>query len=182
MSDPGRLEVRVDSLRVAPWMTLLQATVPVDGRRRAWRRTDGRHEIVADIRGSVVLQRASYRNTPFPEFRSEFTYADRRLRFQGDLRRNGGGGAQIATLNGELPGRPFTRRFGRRSECSTGQSRSISRATAFRSRPLAEFVEAFSSVSGEARGKIGIRGTWTEPRLEGAMAVDIPALDCGSRA
>ena len=29
--DPGRLELRVDSLRVAPWLTLLQSNLPVDG-------------------------------------------------------------------------------------------------------------------------------------------------------
>ena len=29
--DPGRFDIRIDSLRVAPWLTLLQSDVPIDG-------------------------------------------------------------------------------------------------------------------------------------------------------
>ena len=172
--DPGRLEVRVDSLRVSPWMTLLQATIPLDGVASVNAQMEGTRSSPT-IRGSFALQRSTYRNTPFPEFHSDFTYQDRRLAFDGDLRRIGGGGAQIATLKGQLPvdlsfDDPVAKRTldGPVSVDIEGDSIPLG--------PLAEFIDALSTVNGHARGKIGVRGTWTEPRLEGAMAVDIASL------
>ena len=172
--DPGRLEVRVDSLRVAPWMTLLQGNIPLDGLASLTAQMEGTRSSPS-IRGSLALERSTYRNTPFPEFRSDFTYQDQRLAFEGDLRRIGGGGARIATLKGDLPiDLSFDDAVAKRtldgpvSIDLDGDSIPLG--------PIAEFVDAFSTVSGYARGKIGVRGTWTEPRLEGAMAVDIPSL------
>jgi translocation and assembly module TamB len=172
--DPGHLLVRVDSLRVAPWLTLLQSNLPVDGVASVNAEMEGTR-FAPRIRGSVALAKTTYRATPFPEFHSDFTYADQRLQFAGDLRSISGGGAKLASLKGELPidlsfGGEVAKRTldGPVSIDLEGDSIPLG--------PITEFVDAFSTVSGEAHGRIGVRGTWTEPRFEGAIELNVAKL------
>jgi translocation and assembly module TamB len=123
----------------------------------------------------VALAQPFYRKVSFPQFQSKFSYADRRLRFDGDLRRVAGAGAPLATVTGDLPidlsfgDSVVTRRLdGPITVDLEGDSIPLG--------PLAELVDEFSAVTGEARGRIGIRGSWDQPRFDGAMAVNIPRL------
>jgi translocation and assembly module TamB len=172
--DPGRLEIRIDSLRVAPWVTLLQSNMPVEGVATLHAEIEGTRS-VPRIRGTVALAQPVYRKVPFPQIRSEFTYADRHLRFDGDLRRVEGGSAQLATVKGDLPidlsfGDSVVTRMldGLITVDLEGDSIPLG--------PLAELVDEFSVVTGEARGRIGMRGSWEKLRFEGAMAINIPRL------
>ena len=174
-ADPGRLEIRIDSLRVAPWVTLLQSNVPIDGIASLDATIEGTRS-QPRMRGTVALREHNYRKVPFPEIHSEFTYDDRRLRFDGDLRRNAaGGGGVMATLKGEVPidlslaDSLETRKVaGPISIELEGDSIPLS--------PLADLVEEFSLVTGEARGRIAARGTWERLRYEGSLAINIPRL------
>lgn len=172
--DPGRLEVRIDSLRIAPWLTLAQSTLPLDGLTTLHAELEGTRS-APRISGELLLVDHIYNEVPFPELRAEFGYADRRLRFEGDLRRAVEDRLHLVSLTGNVP-----------IDLSFGDSvanRLIDGAITIDLRgdsiplgPLAEFVEAFSVVEGEARGNIGVRGTWEEPRFVGSMAVDMPRL------
>ncbi len=170
--DPGRFEVRIDSLRVAPWLTLLQSNLPVDGVASLNATMEGTRQ-APRIRGSLALERHIYRKVPFPGIRSDFAYADRRLQFEGDLHETAG--KTVAHLKGDLP---IDLSFGDSVEkrILDGPITIDLEGDSIPLGPLAEFTETFSVVTGEARGRIGVRGTWNEPRLEGAIAVNMPSL------
>jgi translocation and assembly module TamB len=173
--DPGRLEIRIDSLRVAPWVTLLQSNVAIDGIASFDATIEGTRSDPS-IRGTVALREHIYGKVPFPEIHSAFTYADRRFHFDGDLRRNAaGGGGVLAKLKGDLPidlslaDSIATRKLpGPLTIDLDGDSIPLS--------PLADLVDEFSLVTGEARGHVAARGTWDRVRYEGAMAINIPRL------
>ena len=172
--DPGRLTIRIDSLRVAPWVTLLQSSVPIDGIGAfqadiEGTRTDPR------ITGSLALREPVYRSVPFPEVHSTFTYADRRLQFDGDLRRAVATAAPLARISGTVPidlslGDSIATRMldGPITIDLEGDSIPLG--------PLAEFVEEVTVLTGEARGRVGIRGTWERTRYEGALTLNMPQL------
>jgi len=173
--DPGRFEIRIDSLRVAPWLTLLQTSVPIDGLASFSADIEGTRA-APRIRGTVALQEHLYKGVPFPEVHSEFTYGDRRLRFDGDLRRAiAAGGAQLARVTGDVP-----------IDLSLSDSVGVRKldgpitidieGDSIPLGPLTEFVEEFSVVTGEARGRIAMRGTWERLTYEGAMAINMPRL------
>ena len=174
-SDPGHLEIRIDSLRVAPWVTLLQSNVALDGIASVDATVDGTRS-EPRISGSLALREHVYRKVPFPELHSTFTYADRRFQFDGDLRRDSaGGGGVLAKLKGDLPvdlslaDSIDTRKLpGPLSITIDGDSIPLA--------PLAEFVDEFSLVTGEARGHVAMRGTWERVRYEGSMAINVPRL------
>jgi translocation and assembly module TamB len=172
-ADPGRLTIHIDSLRVAPWVTLLQSDVPIDGIASFDADIEGTRRNPR-IRGSVALQEHVYRKIPFPEIRSTFTYADRRLQFDGDLRRTAAGVAPLARIRGEIPidlslDSVSTRKVaGPISIDLEGDSIPLG--------PLAEFSDEISVLTGEAKGRIGARGTWDRLRYEGALAINIPRL------
>jgi translocation and assembly module TamB len=175
--DPGRLEIRIDSVRIAPWVTLLQADVPVDGVASMEAIIEGTRS-APSMRGSIALEQHRLKIVPFPEIHSTFTYADRRLRFNGDLRRATtatGPSLSLARLTGDVP-------------IDLSLSDSISNrklpgpitidleGDSIPLGPLVELVDEFTVVTGEARGRIGVRGTWERLRYDGAVAVNMPRV------
>ena len=173
-ADAGHITIRIDSLRVAPWVTLLQSDIPIDGIASVEADIEGTRRDPR-IRGAFVLQEHVYRKVPFPDIHSVFTYADRRFRFDGDLRRAVAGVAPLATIRGQVPidlsfGDGITTRkvAGPISVDLEGDSIPLG--------PLAEFSEEISMLSGEAKGRIGVRGTWERLHYEGAIAINIPRL------
>jgi translocation and assembly module TamB len=171
---PGRIDIRVDSLQIGPWATLLQTEVPFDGIASLDAVIEGTRT-APRMRGSFALERHNYRMVPFPEIHSTFTYDDHRFRFEGDLRRAAAGGQPLATIRGEVPvdlslagGVPDRRLPGPIVVDLEGDSIPLS--------PLGELVEEISIMTGEARGRIGIRGTWERIRGEGAVAINVPRL------
>lgn len=172
--DPGRLELRVDSLRIAPWLALLQSTLPLDGLTSLHAEVEGTRS-APRISGELSLEEHVYNEVPFPELHTEFDYGDRRLRFQGDLRRAVEDRLHLVSLTGNVP---IDLSFGDSvaNRLVEGPLTIDFRGDSIPLGPLAEFVEAFSLVEGEARGNIGVRGTWERPRFVGSMAVDMPRL------
>jgi translocation and assembly module TamB len=172
--DSGRLTVRIDSLRVAPWVTLLQADIPIDGIASFQADIEGTRN-TPRITGSVALQEHFYKQVPFPDLYSTFTYADRQLRFEGELRRKVANAAPLAKITGEVPidlslaDSIATRKVaGPISIDIEGDSMPLG--------PLADLSDQISALNGEARGRIGVRGTWTRLHYEGAVAINIPRL------
>jgi translocation and assembly module TamB len=166
------MEIRVDSLRIAPWVTLLQSTVPVDGIASFSADIEGTRS-APGITGSLGLRDPTYATVPFPEIQSTFNYADRRLQFTGDLRRSTG--TALATLRGDLPidlslaDSVVDRRMpGQLTVELEGDSIPLG--------PLAQFVEELSVLTGEARGRVAMRGTWERLHYEGDVTVNMPRL------
>lgn len=172
--DPGRFDIRIDSLRVAPWLTLLQSDVPIDGMLSLTAVIEGTRA-APRMTGSVALRRHFYRGVPFPEIHSGFNYNDRRVTFEGELRRAADGGAQLARLKGDVP---IDLSFGDevRDRKPGGPITVDIEGDSIPLGPVAEFVDEFSVVTGEARGRISMRGTWERLRYEGALALNIPRL------
>jgi autotransporter translocation and assembly factor TamB len=170
--DPGRLEIRIDNLRLAPWVTLLQSTVPVDGIASFAADIEGTRS-APRITGTVALREHNYRTIPFPEIHSRFNYADRRLQFTGDLRRSAG--TALATLKGDLP-IDLSMADSIVNRKLPGQVSIELEGDSIPLGPLAEFVEEFSVVTGEGRGKVAMRGTWERLRYEGDVTLNIPRL------
>jgi|GEM_PF-1201680 len=172
--DPGRLTVRIDSLRLAPWVTLLQADVPIDGIASFEADIEGTRATPL-IRGSVGLRENVYRKVPFPEVHSTFTYADRRLRFDGDLRRAVANVAPLAKISGEVP-IDLSLADSIETRMVAGPIRIDLEGDSMPLGPLKDFVEEISVLNGEARGRIGVRGTWERLQYEGALAINVPRL------
>ena len=172
--DPGRFDIRIDSLRVAPWLTLLQSDVPIDGMLSLTAVIEGTRA-APRMTGSVALRRHFYRGVPFPEIHSGFNYNDRRVTFEGELRRAADGGAQLARLKGDVP---MDLSFGDevRDRKLGGPITVDIEGDSIPLGPVAEFVDEISVMTGEARGRISVRGTWERLRYEGAMALNIPRL------
>ncbi|HSA54823.1 MAG TPA: translocation/assembly module TamB domain-containing protein, partial [Gemmatimonadaceae bacterium] len=172
--DPGRLEVHVDSLRIAPWLTLLQSTLPLDGLTSLHAELSGTRS-APRIRGELSLEQHVYNEVPFPELHADFGYEERRFRFEGDLRRAASGRPQLMRLTGDVPldlslGDSVANRLigGPITIDLEGDSIPLG--------PLAELVDALSVVDGAARGRVGVRGSWERPRFVGSMAVDMPQV------
>jgi hypothetical protein len=172
--DPGRLTIRIDSLRVAPWVTLLQSDLPLDGIGSFQADIEGTRASPR-ITGSVALREHVYRNVTFPEVHSTFTYADRRLQFDGDLRREIATAPPLARITGSIP---IDLSFGDSVATRTlaGPITIDVEGDSIPLGPLTELVEEFTVLNGEARGRIAIRGTWERLNYEGALAINIPQL------
>ena len=155
-------------------MTLLQADVPIDGIASFAAEIDGTRENPR-IEGSMAVWEHNYKKIPFPEIQSTFSYADRRLRINGDLRRGVANVPALAKIRGEIPidlslAENVTNRkvAGPISFDLEGDSIPLG--------PLAEFSDEIAVLAGEAKGRIGVRGTWERLHYEGAVAINIPRL------
>ncbi|MEP7347172.1 MAG: translocation/assembly module TamB domain-containing protein, partial [Gemmatimonadaceae bacterium] len=175
-ADPGRLEVNVDSLRIAPWLTLAQSDVAADGVASLHVVVEGRRQSPT-LEGTVTITDPTYDGKPFPNLHSQFKYDQHTLTLDGDIRR--ATGAPLATVVGTLPvdlsfGDSVATRFPEEPLALTIEGDSIPLS------PIAEFVEGFTQLDGHAFGKMVLRGTWKKPQLEGGMAVDIRRLGLAS--
>ncbi|HEX6313494.1 MAG TPA: translocation/assembly module TamB domain-containing protein [Gemmatimonadaceae bacterium] len=172
---PGRIDIRVDSVEIGRWATLLQTELPFDGIASLDALIEGTR-MAPRMRGSFALERHNYRMVPFPEIHSTFTYDDRRFRFEGDLRREAAaGGRSLATIQGEIP-IDLSLAGGVKDRKLPGPIVVDLEGDSIPLAPLGELVEEFSVVTGEARGRIGIRGTWERIRGEGAVTINVPRL------
>jgi translocation and assembly module TamB len=172
--DPGALAVDIDSLSVAPWLTLLQSDAPVGGRLTFKGNIEGTRD-TPRLSGQLALLRASYKGTPFPDLRATFRYDQRQLVVNGDLRRGTGNAPPLAQIRGSLP-----------VDLSLGDSVRARLTNApitldvvgdsIPLGPLQQFDSTFSVIDGRARGAFGLRGTLTAPRIVGEMTVDLRRL------
>jgi translocation and assembly module TamB len=169
---PGNLVVAIDSLRVAPWLTLLQSDVPADAVLSMDVRLTGSMR-VPTLRGAVSLARTTYNMVPFPDVRAELTYDQRRLTVSGALTR--ATGSRLANFSGAVPidlalAGPVPNRFPDQPLTFDLEGDSIPLS------PLGELTEALTVVEGFARGKVAVRGTVKAPRFEGDLDVRLGAL------
>ncbi|MGQ0766105.1 MAG: translocation/assembly module TamB domain-containing protein [Gemmatimonadota bacterium] len=170
--DDGRIEVAVDSLRLAPWLTLTQSDLPLDGYATFAGEVTGTRS-APRLRGAVAVTSASYRGTAFPDSRITFAYAD--LRAEATAAMLSQGGDSIATLQASLPldlrlvDSISTRRIDGPIDVKvSGDSIPLS--------PLRDFGELFTEVEGSARGEFEIAGTWSEPVITGSFTAHLPRL------
>ncbi len=170
--DQGTLLVEIDGMRVAPWLTLLQSDIPADGQLSFTARLQGTRA-EPRIHGALTLSNSQYANAPFPDVRVAFTYDARHLSVDGSLRRSTG--YELARISGTLPVD-----LSRADSTSpllpdapiqvdiTGDSIPLS--------PLAQPISALTALNGWAHGTFGVRGTYKDPRLEGALDVNVNRL------
>jgi translocation and assembly module TamB len=152
---------------------LLQSDVPANGMVSFHGRLVGTR-FDPQLRGTLALVAPTYRGVPYPEVHATLSYTQRRLTVEGDLRR--AVGTQLARITGTLPidltlGDSVTTRLLEQPLTLEIAGDSIPLA------PLGEVTDALSVVNGYARGTIGVRGTYTSPRLEGNL--DVRFTDLG---
>ena len=174
--DAGRLDIALDSVRLAPWLTLLQSNIPANAVANFHGRVEGTR-LAPRFEGTLALISPTYRGVPYPEVHTRLTYDQRRLVVDGDLRR--AIGTRLATIKGTLP-----------IDLSLGDSVEtrlldgpLTLEVAGDSIPLAplrEVTDAFSVVDGYAKGAMGVRGTYKQPRLEGALDMRFVGLGLAS--
>jgi translocation and assembly module TamB len=168
----GGVDVAIDNLHVAPWLTVLQSNVPVSGVLTLQARVEGTRA-APRLRGTLSLAEPRLRNVPFPNISTTFSYDQRRLDVESDLRR--ATGAPLAHLRGSLPldlalgGGVATRLVdGPLTVDVAGDSIPLG--------PLKEVTSALSSLDGWGRGAFGVSGTWKAPRVDGDVRVDLSRL------
>lgn len=171
-ADPGRLDVAIDSLQIAPWLLFLQSDLGASGLATFHGRIEGT-TAGPRMEGTLALVEALYDSVPFPDLHSKFRYDERRLTLDGDLRRRSGDGARIAYFEGTLP-----------IDLSLGdsvQTRLIEAPITFDlkgdSIPLTPLGDlsggAIADLDGHAVGSITVRGTYEKPHIEADLAVAI---------
>jgi translocation and assembly module TamB len=171
-SRAGSVDIAIDNLHVAPWLTVLQSNVPWNGVLTLHARVEGTRASPR-MQGALTLAEPRFRNVPFPDISTTFTYDQRRLEVEGDLRR--AAGMRLAHVRGSLPvdlslgGSVATRLVDAPLTVDvTGDSIPLG--------PLKELTPAVSSLEGRARGAFGVRGTWKAPRVDGDLRVDLSRL------
>lgn len=166
--DPGRLEVAVDSLRMAPWLTLLQSDVNADG-LLTFRAVMEGTRVNPQINSTVLVTEPRYKNAAFPEINTKLDYAGRMLTVDGRIQRANDG--ELAIIKGTVPidlslGDSVRPRLLDEPIALTIEGDSIPLS------PIAEFTQQIPSISGRAYGRVAMAGTLKKPRLDGALGVD----------
>lgn len=170
--DPGRIEVAIDSLRLAPWITLLQSDVIADGIATFSGVMTGTRASPT-ITATLVIGDPSYKGVAFPGIHSRMEYANRTLTLDSHMRR--AAGSDLARVTGTLPidlslGDSVKTRLLDSPIALTIEGDSIPLS------PLAEFTDAVTSVNGRAFGRIEVAGTWKSPRMTGGVGIDAPSV------
>lgn len=169
--DPGRLEVAVDSLEIAPWLRLLQSDVPATGIASLHGLIEGTTR-APRLRGDLTVASATYDSLPLPVFRSEFQYDQQHLTMTGDLERETG--ARLAQLKGDVP---LNLSLGD----STVKTRLIAGPVSFDltgdTIPLGPLAQLSGGnvvhLDGDAAGTVTVRGTYEKPQISGDLAVRV---------
>ena len=175
--DPGRMEVVMERVRLAPWLAIMQSDVRADGRVSAnvlWTGTQRAPRFV----GRIAVSQPSYGGTPFPEAETAIDYDQRSLRIDLKLRRTNG--VELATVTGTVPidlslGDSVSTRLLESAPLALtlkGDSIPLS--------PVMEFVDAVTELRGHAFGALTIAGTWKSPRASGSMGVLVPQVRVAS--
>lgn len=170
--DPGRLELAIDSLRLAPWLTLLQSDVAADGIATFDGVMSGTRA-TPQIAATLVVSNPSYRGTAFPEVHSRIDYADRTLTLDSRMRREAGG--ELARMTGRVPidlslGDSVKARLLESPLALTIEGDSIPLS------PIAEFTDDVTTIDGRAYGRVEVSGTWKNPRMTGGVGIDAKSI------
>jgi translocation and assembly module TamB len=168
-ADPGRLDVAVDSLRLAPWLTLLQSDVRADGVASFTGTVEGTRR-APRIDASLRVSDPTYQGTEFPELAARIEYDARSLVLDGRIRSRQGG--ELAHVTGTLPidlslGDPVRTRRVDAPLALTIEGDSIPLS------PLTTFTGAVAGLDGRAYGRIEVGGTWERPRLGGGVGLEV---------
>jgi translocation and assembly module TamB len=167
--DPGRLEVVVDSLRLAPWLTLAQSNIEADGIASAnvvWNGTRAAPRIFANL----TVSQPRYKGAAFPEIAARFDYNDRSLTLDGRIRRTLDG--ELARVTGTVPidlslgDSVRTRLLEDAPIALTIEGDSIPLS------PITEFTEEVTTIQGRAFGRVVVSGTWKDPNFDGGLGLD----------
>ena len=170
--DPGRLEVAIDSLRLAPWLTLAQSDIAADGIATA-------HVVVHGTRATpriistLTVAQPRYKGAAFPEVAARFDYNERSLTLDGRIRRTNDG--ELARVTGTVPidlslGDSVRTRLLDAPIALTIEGDSIPLS------PIVEFTEEVTRIEGRAYGRVVVSGTWKEPKFEGGLGLDAPRV------
>jgi len=172
-ADPGRLDAIVERVRIAPWLSISQSDLAVDGLLNANVTLTGTRAAPTLV-GRVAFTDATYGGSSFPDLSTTLAYASRSMRI--DARVTGETGGDLARVSGTVPldlsfadsvatrlpdDRPLDLRI-------VGDSIPLS--------PVMEVTDAVTDLQGRARSDVYVRGTWSKPSLSGSAALDMSQM------
>lgn len=166
------LDVQWDSVRIAPWLSMLQAAVEADGSASGRLAVQGTRA-APRFNGKLSLAAPTYHRAVFPQVQATVDYADRSLTLDAEATRATGG--RLARIAGSIP---LDLSF-----ADSGVTRLPDAAVALVVEgdsiplsPLAEFTDQLSNLVGRASGRIAVSGTARRPRLAGEMSVAMDTM------
>ncbi len=172
-ADPGRLEARMEGVRVAPWLSIAQSDLAVDGLLNANITMSGTRA-APTLDGTVALTDVTYGGSSFPDLSTTLAYASRSIRI--DARVTGETGGELARVSGTAPldlsfadsvatrlpdDRPLALHI-------VGDSIPLS--------PLMDVTDAVTGLQGRAESDVYVRGTWRNPSLSGSATLDMSQM------
>ncbi|HEV7706532.1 MAG TPA: translocation/assembly module TamB domain-containing protein [Gemmatimonadaceae bacterium] len=168
VSGPMDMLIGVSGLQISNLVGLAESDVSATGVIDLRAKLAGTQRDPA-IRGAFSVTGASFKNSPLPDLRTAFQYADERLVSHADLMRNGG--APLARLDIDAP-------INLALEGATG-SRMLDRplkvdflADSLPLDALPRFTDLVSNVHGRVIGAVAARGTGTKPLVLGQLGLD----------
>jgi len=169
---PMNLIVSVSGLQIANLVGLAESDLEATGLIDFRAQLAGTQRAPA-IRGALSVMQASYKNSPLPDLRTGFQYADEKLVSHTDLLREGG--TSLSRLDVDAP-------INLAFESVTG-SRMLDRplkadflADSLPLDALPRFTDLVSNVHGRVVGAVAARGTGTKPLLIGQLGLDFASF------
>ncbi len=166
--DPGRLEVRAERVRIAPWLAISQSDLAADGLLDMNMMLAGTRA-APTLDGKLALTRTTYKGSPFPGLDATLAYAARAVRI--NARVVGETGGELARITGTAP---LDLSFADSVANRLPDDRPLDIRILGDSIPLSPFMEVSSAVidlQGRAQSDVQVKGTWSRPSLSGGMSV-----------
>jgi autotransporter translocation and assembly factor TamB len=166
-SDPIRLDVAAENVRVATVLQALQRDVVADGVLAATGRIEGTRSDPA-ITARATLRSASYQGTRAPDADVDLRYAARRLALEAIARDSAG--RRVLTGNASLPADlSLTSVDGSRRLAGQLGADVVMDSLALAALPLRS--RSFADIRGVLAGDVRVRGSWQSPHFAGHVAL-----------
>ncbi len=170
-SDPGRLDVSIERVRVAPWLTIAQSDVPADGVLSGTMSFEGTSRSPT-MKVQADVDAVTYANATFPDLAARLDYANERMQVDVQAMREDRSAA-LVNLTGQVP---IDLRLVDSLETRVPKDGELALRVVGDSIPLGplpEVTPALANVQGHGRADLTIGGTWETPRISGSAGATL---------
>jgi translocation and assembly module TamB len=163
------MNVSIAGFQIGDIAELLQSDIEAKGLLTATAHIEGTQS-APRVRGAAAVVNASFRGSPLPDARLTTTYADRRL--EADVQALSANGLRLAQATAMLPlDLALDSTAGPRFPDAPLEVKIVADSLPLEALP--RFTDAVSEIRGRVIGEINVRGTRSEPEMEGSLALDL---------